>query len=616
MLFLHNITKAFPDKVILENASLEIFEKEKVALIGANGLGKTSLVKMILGEDKDFGGTITLSSKKTLQTVAQDLPKSDIFLLDYILENFPQRQQMINLRALEKEMHNRPEDQSVLDRYSRELNLFEKSGGYDYVYHVKKVLEGLGFLESEFERPLSSFSGGEKRRALLAYLLITEPDILLLDEPTNHLDIKNTVFLENFIKNYPKAVILISHDREFIDNTSSAIVEIENKKLIKYKGNLSAFRKQKTERQEAAKRELKILKEEEKKLFDFISRFKAGTRSTQAASREKKLEEVRSQMDAIEIINTTAHIHFNERERQKPYDPPLKVIKVAKGFQGKELFSDVSFTMGVYDKAALIGINGSGKSTLLNIIAGELSPDRGEVKWNQNISLGYFTQQDRPFLENVSCYDYLLKEFGSRYQDTEYKSYLSNFRLQFHTPLSKLSGGEKSKLHLLSLLLAEHNFLILDEPTNHLDIYSIDGLLEIVKNFNGNILLVTHDRRFLKELNPEIYFLYGGKLERLINKDYQAIFEKLHVYQFDKHEKKEKNAPVRKKPGKVLKELQKLEDKIEALEGEIARLDNLKFDPAYYSSDEKFKDLEANITKLKGDLDETFLNWEQLQNEA
>lgn len=618
MLFIKNISKAFGNKTLFQNASLEIYEKECLGLLAPNGLGKTTLLNMILGSEKEYDGEISYQPQLLIRTIAQELTNLNQSLFDYAVSYFPQKEKLAEIRNLESLIHKDPENKSLLEKYSQAISLFERHGGYDFIYDIKKVLEGMGFLEKDFDRPLSSFSGGEKRRAVLSALLIQKPDILILDEPTNHLDIKNTIFLENFIKNYPKTIILVSHDREFLNNTVTHIAEIENGKLKKYKGNLFAFEKQKKENNEFLEKELKKLKDEYDHLFEFVSKFKAGTRSTQAASKEKRLFEVEEEMKSIQIITADYGIHFKERPRLKPSQLPLKADNLAKSYNGRELFSGISFTLEHKKRAVLVGINGSGKTTLFQILAQKIEPDEGSVLWRENVKVGYFTQERYQFESESTPYSHLLNRFGSKYLDQDLKLYLSNMRLKFDSPISGLSGGEKSKLKLLAILLDDVNFLLLDEPTNHLDIYSIGGLREMIEDFQGTVFMITHDRQIIRDLKPELFVLHEKKMSRVMNGNLDEVFEILGVYDFDKKTKKEKEIKVEpvKKTRNISRELQKLEKKIESLESELKKLEALGFQEEYYNDPDKYKSLEKEIQQIKETLAENYEEWEAIQNEA
>ncbi|HCL57047.1 MAG TPA: hypothetical protein DHW82_08590 [Spirochaetia bacterium] len=619
MLFLNRFSKSYGTKVLLQDTEVAFYEKEKSALIGANGTGKTTLLKILLGWEKEFEGERVFPSQKTILTVEQELPQSEVSLLDYILSFFPQKERLERVRKLEEAIHKKPDDETLMKEYSEESSLFEKMGGYDFIFEVKKILEGMGFLEKDFERPVISFSGGEKRRALMTALLVQKPDILVLDEPTNHLDIKNTLFLERFVREYPKTVIMVSHDRDFINNTVGSVCEIENHKILKYKGNLDNFLRQKEEKKERLIKEKKIYQDEYDGLFEFVSKFKAGTRSTQASSKEKRLEIVKEKLDAVNLHQIDYSIRFREKERVKPYDPPLKVEGISKSLGGKLLFENIQMRVKTRERTALLGINGSGKTTFFNILTGNMAPDQGQIVWNRDVKIGYLEQNVNGMDTEETPFDYLIRIFDSVYKDQEIKNYLGDFRLPFFSPVKGLSGGEKIKLKLLSVLMDDINFLLLDEPTNHLDIYSVHALKNIVKTFSGNIFFVTHDRDFIKSLNPELYLLNQGNLEKFTSYDFDKIIEHLGEYDFSKKEKKENDSEKKENPGKKNRNLKKQIDKLEELirkkESEATELKQLSFSEEYYNDFQKSKELGERISKLEKELEEIYQDWEQYQNE-
>lgn len=626
MLYIRNLKKHFDTQVIFEGANLQINEREKVALVGANGLGKTTVLKMILNEDTEYEGQIETLNNICIKTIEQEIPKTDMLLLDYVLSSFALKKQHDKIKQLEKLIHEEPENQDYLNEYSEELSLFEQNGGYEYIYEVKKILEGLGFPESEFNRPLSSFSGGEKRRALLANLLIQKPQMLILDEPTNHLDIKNTVFLENFLKNYPNTILFVSHDLEFINQISTHICEIENKNFKKYKGNFESYKEQKAAFIELQQKELSQLKEQYQKDFEFVSKFKAGTRSTQAASREKRMLKTKEQIDSIKIISENHRVFFQEREsRAKAFTPALKVENLSKSFKDRLLFDKVSFQIEEGEKACLLGTNGSGKSTLFNLINNDLSLDSGLVSWNQNVFKGYFKQEDHNFNKELSCFEHLIKTFDLKYRDQEIKQYLAQLRLRFDTQIGSLSGGEKSKLKLLTLLLSDVNFLMLDEPTNHLDIYSIQAIIDIISIFKGTVFFISHDRHLLKTLNPLVFLLEDKTVTQIHDNNWDIIFQSLGNYNFNSNPKSTATKSIskgkaskeeQKRQNKLKRDIQKLEKHIEEMEKEKELLKEMQFSEDIYTNYEKAQEIEEKLKSLEENLEKDYKEWETLNHEV
>lgn len=618
MIKIQNLYKAFSSTPLFNNAYLEIYEKERIAILAPNGKGKTTLLKLLLKQDTQYEGQIEIQGNLKIQSLDQEIPNTQESLLNYSLSIFPEKKTLEKIRLLEKDLATQPHNQELLDKYSQILSLFEKNGGYDFIYEAKKILEGMGFLEQDFNRPLNSFSGGEERRALLAVLLVQKPHVLILDEPTNHLDIKNTIFLENFLKNYPGALIFVSHDKEFVNQVATHVCEIENKQFFKYKGNLNSFTNQKQDIYNQKFKELEILKAEHQKLFDFVSRFKAGTRASQASSKEKNLLEVKEKISQITLpsfLNPT--LQFMPQDKIKAYEPPLQVKNLEKKFEDRILLKDVSFTLKRGEKTALIGINGSGKSTLFKILAKKDSHYTGNVIWNQQVITGYYAQEGFDLEGNFkNPYEALLHSYGNNYQDQEIKNFLSNFRLPFETSIPFLSGGEKSKLKLLMLLLSKANFLLLDEPTNHLDLYSIDGLKEILLGFKGNILMVTHDRNLMKDIKPEILFLDQQKITPIYFNHFDQILSKLTNYDFSKKEKEKKERVVKKRPKNFTKELEKIENLIEKTEEKLQEIINKMAKKEVYSNYILLQELEDEKKILEKELEKHFNQWEEMQSET
>jgi len=527
-----NLTKTYGTDVILRDISFHINEGDRVGIIGANGAGKTTLLKLLSGELAGDGGSIFVSQNTTIGVLKQkddfDPGRTLLAETEAIFAHLDRMEQdMLALSQQIPTMEPGPAQSAQIHRYDELHQLFERQGGYSYKSEVKGMLTGMAFGESDWNKPISTLSGGEKTRLALACLLLKKPDLLLLDEPTNHLDIGTLKWLEQYLKNYKGTIILISHDRYFLDQTINRIAEIENHKLHMYEGNYSTFAEKKRHLREDELKKYQTQQKEIQRQEEIIRRFKGhGTEKLvkRAQSREKRLAQL-ERIEAPEAIRGKIKIRFHENF--KSGTDVLQGERLAMSFSNgrsrKDLFRDVSFDFKRGERICLVGPNGIGKTTLFKIILGKLDPAEGHVKVGHNVEFGYYDQEQKLLNENNSVLEEL-KDSYRLYTDTEMRSILGRFLFKNDTvflPISALSGGERARLSLLKMLLSGANVLLLDEPTNHLDIESKEVFEDALLDFPGTIIVISHDRYFLRKIPTRILELgRTGLTEYLGNFDY------------------------------------------------------------------------------------------------
>ena len=602
----NNLTKSFGVESILENISFTVNEGDKIGVIGVNGTGKTTLFKIISGIYGYDSGEIYTSKDCEIGYLEQNTNfYSDNTIFTEVLEVFSDLIKMEeDLRKMECEIsdksseNNSPDLQKLMDNYSHKLELFQNSNGYGYKSEAKGVLKGLGFNDDELEKPIKILSGGEKTRVLLAKLLLKKPTLLLLDEPTNHLDSDALEWLELFLKQYKGTVILISHDRYFLDQSVNRIFEIHNKKLKAYNGNYSYYVEKSAIDKEIERKTYEDQQKEIKKQEESIERLKAY-------GREKHLKRARSKEKALSKIEVLDRPD-GERKRAKIKFIPavesgndvLAVRDVEMRFPDKVLFKDLNLDIYRGEKVALIGPNGAGKSTLFKIIMNELQPMEGEVKFGTNVNTAYFHQEQKTLNLDNTVIDEIW-DANPHLTQTEVRNMLGAFLFEnedVFKKISSLSGGERARVAILKLILSQSNFLLLDEPTNHLDIDSKEVLEEALVNYTGTIFTISHDRYFLNKVVDKILVLgENGVTEYLGNYDYY-IEKKRQLSEMNKEEntetktktqlkeEKRKEKEQREIERRSKNKIKKLEDDIEQTEKKIAGLDMMLCQEEIYSN--------------------------------
>jgi ATP-binding cassette subfamily F protein 3 len=519
MIQLSGAGKRFGHKLLFENADWLITPNDRVGLVGANGTGKSTLLKVLAGLDTLDYGTLTIAKGTTAGYLPQDgLSLSGRTVFAECMSVFDE------LRAMEQELetlmhriaeldHTSAEYADVADRYHRLEHEFQTRDGYSIEAEVGRVLMGLGFGKQDWQRQTEEFSGGWQMRLALAKLLLQQPNLLLLDEPTNHLDLEARNWLEDYLRNYPHALLLISHDRYFLDVTVNKIVEIWNKRLWFYTGNYDKYVTQKTQRNEQLQAAYRNQRERIEQLEVFINRFRyQATKAKQVQSRIKELEKI----ERIEIPPEEKTIHFSFPQPKPSGRIVAEFDGVGKSYGTKEVFRDLSFVIERAERIALVGVNGAGKSTLIKLLAGTEPLTQGEYRLGHNAQPDYFAQDQYKELNPDARILDDLGDASPRSTQTELRSLLGCFLFSEDDVFKKigvLSGGERGRYALLRLLLHPANFLLLDEPTNHLDLRAKDVLLDALTDYAGTVVFVSHDRYFIDKLATRVFEIGGGKVE-------------------------------------------------------------------------------------------------------
>ncbi|MGX1984104.1 ATP-binding cassette subfamily F protein 3 [Thermolongibacillus altinsuensis] len=630
ILQVNQLSKYFGAELILSNIKLEIQEKDRIALVGRNGAGKSTLLKILAGQMSYDQGEIIKPKHVTIGYLAQDTGlQSDRSIWDEMIDVFaPLRQMEQQLRDLEQQMSaGQGNYDQLLKQYDRLQVEFKERGGYQYEADIRSVLHGLKFSEYDYSTPISTLSGGQRTRLALGKLLLTKPDLLILDEPTNHLDMETLAWLEQYLKNYPGAILIVSHDRYFLDQVVDQVYEISRTTIKKYVGNYTRYLQQRAEQYE---RELKLYEkqqEEVAKLKDFIQRNIARASTTKRAqSRRKQLEKM-NLMEKPLGDEKSASFRF-EIERPSGNDV-LIADNVAIGYHDETIASNIHFRITRGESIALIGPNGIGKSTLLKTIVKKLPLQQGEFRYGANVQIGYYDQEQADLTSNKRVLDELWDEDRLK-TEKEIRTILGNFLFSGDDvlkPVSTLSGGEKARLALAKLMMKKANFLILDEPTNHLDLDSKEVLEQALIEYPGTILFVSHDRYFINRIATKIYELSDhGIIEYLGDYDYYLTkkAELLELGQLPKQESKQNTSSSTKvsyeqeKEAKKLerqrkRKIEEIENEIEQLEKEIANNEEQLCDPAIYHDHEKVREINDTINQLKQKLELLIEQWENLQ---
>ena len=625
----NNISKSFGIDEIIKNASFHIEEREKAAIVGINGAGKTTLLRIIMGEYQADSGEVVIAKDRTIGYLAQHQNLTgDNTIYDELLsvkKDIIELEQKI--RRLELEMHSKEgaELEAVMEAYSKSTHQFELQNGYAYKSEVTGVLKGLGFEEADFDKRMNTLSGGQKTRVALGRLLLSKPDIIMLDEPTNHLDMNSIAWLENYLVNYDGSVIIVAHDRYFLDKVVTKVIEVERGVVSVFSGNYSDYAAKKKQLMDAKLKEYYNQQRDIKHQEEVIAKLKSFNREKsikRAESREKMLDKI----DVIEKpITEQETMHFKLEPAKESGNDVLSIEGLSKAFGDNKLFENVSFEIKKGEKVALIGNNGTGKTTILKIINHIIEADAGKVRLGANVEIGYYDQEHNVLHMDKTAFD----EIGDDYPDmtnTQIRNMLACFLFTGDDVFKKikdLSGGERGRVSLAKLMLSNANFLILDEPTNHLDIMSKEILESALNRYTGTVLYVSHDRYFINKTATRIielsantvtnyignYDYYLEKRDILAPKEMKAVREeKSTVVKDDWKSQKEEQARLRKKQNDILK----LEKNIEKLEQENAELDEQLALPENYTDVQKLMKLNERKQEIEKQLEQLYEDWEML----
>lgn len=641
-----NICKEFVEKKVLQDVSFHVEDNEKAAIVGINGAGKTTLLRIIVGESAPDSGLVTLSKDKTLGYLAQNNAVStENTIYEELLSV---KQNLLDIEAMMRKCEEDMKETSgealdaLMKRYTDLTHAFEMGDGYSYQSEVIGVLKGLGFAETEFSKSVSTLSGGQKTRVALGKLLLQKPDLIILDEPTNHLDVSSISWLENYLLNYKGAILIVSHDRYFLDRICTKIIELDQTKAMTFLGNYSDYAEKKKMLRIAAmnaylnqQREI----QHQEAVIEKLRSFNREKSIKRAESREKML-------DKIERIEKPTEVNTDMKLTLTPYRESgkdvLTVEGLSKSFDGKNLFHDVSFEIKRGEHVAILGDNGTGKTTLLKILNEVLPADSGSFTLGTNVEIGYYDQEHHVLHPEKSLFDEISDDYPYL-TNTEIRNVLAAFLFtgdDVFKLIKDLSGGERGRVSLAKLMLGNANFLILDEPTNHLDIASKEILEDALNSYSGTVLYVSHDRYFINrtahrilELTKNHFVSYVGNydyylekrdiqmeiLEEQIKKEAESLGTPLNASAvagataskggaLDYKAKKEEEARIRKKEN----DLKKCEARIAELEARISEIDEEMAKPEIATSSIKLQELAKEQDALKEELEQKYEQWETL----
>ena len=633
-LSVRNLTMTFIERNLFTDVSFDVEERDKMGFIGANGVGKTTLFKILNGEISPVSGTVTFSKNVRpgyMEQHACNNPRADVYhellsVFDYLSD------METEISALAHQIDNKSGNlDELVERQTMLIEQFERAGGLTYKSRTRSALLGLGFSENDFTMPVGNLSGGQRSKLCLAKLLLSQSNMLLLDEPTNHLDIDAIAWLEGFLRDFKGAMIIISHDRYFLDNVTNKTIELEHNRAMVYKGSYSEFVKKKESVNESLKNKYEHDLKEIKRIEGIVEQQKRWGQAHNfitAASKQKEADRIKDGLVAPESELETMRMHFEPRCESG--NDVLICKNLAKSFDNKQLFKNVDIHIRKGERVFIIGGNGCGKTTLFRILTGKTPMNSGEYDYGANVEIGYFDQMQQNLDLSKTALDEVWDTFPNMTQ-TEVRSALASFLFkgdEVFKPLSKMSGGERARVSLLKLMLKGSNFLLLDEPTNHLDASSREELEKTLLDYSGTMLIVSHDRYFINKIADRILLLTNnGVKEYLGNYDYyleRTTAEKSGAVptenKKDKKEKtqndyflqKQKQSEERKRQTK----LKKAETEIERLDEEIAKTQELLSSEEVAADYEKLMELSKLLEDLQNQQEEQYEIWEGLESMA
>ena len=629
---LNNITKNFVVNEIFSNVKMEINDKDRIAIVGRNGAGKSTLLKIISGELSFDSGERTVSKNTTIGYLSQEfIVREDLSIYEEMITCFDEIISLeANLEKLSYELtpENIEKDPSLLDRFDRLQNEVLTHKDYHYKSKIESVLFGLDFTKDVFDKKISTFSGGEKTRLSMAKLLLSEPDLLILDEPTNHLDMENVAWLENYLSSYNGAIVIVSHDRYFLDKVVNVVYNLEFGKLKKYVGNYSKFLKQYEEDYEKQLKEFTSQQKDIKRLEEFVQKNIArASTSKMAKSRQKVLDKMEL-IDNPKKDDKAANIEFKIKEQSGRDVLMIENLKV--GYDGKQVGSAYNFSVYKGDRIAIVGRNGIGKSTLIKTIAKKQNAIGGSVHYGSKVSLGYYDQKQAEFESSKTILNELWDEYPLM-KEAEVRTVLGRFLFRGDSVLKivrDLSGGEKARLQLAKLMLEKNNLLVLDEPTNHLDITSKQVLEDALENYEGTIVFVSHDRYFINKIANKVlditgddYSIYLGNYDYYLEKrEQELIAKKLKEEKTEEVQEKVTNDYVlgkeeKKRIRKLERTREELLEKIESLEEKVSLVNNELTKEEVYIDAIKVQEYNEELRSLNQEIEDLNNTWLEIEEE-
>lgn len=629
---LNNITKNFVVNEIFSNVKMEINDKDRVAIVGRNGAGKSTLLKIISGEISFDSGERTISKNTTIGYLSQEfIVREDLSIYEEMITCFDEIISLeANLEKLSYELtpENIENDPGLLDRFGRLQNEVLTHKDYHYKSKIESVLYGLDFTKDVFDKKISTFSGGEKTRLSMAKLLLSEPDLLILDEPTNHLDMENVAWLENYLSSYNGAIVIVSHDRYFLDKVVNVVYNLEFGKLKKYVGNYSKFLKQYEEDYEKQLKEFTSQQKDIKRLEEFVQKNIArASTSKMAKSRQKVLDKMEL-IDNPKKDDKAANIEFNIKEQSGRDVLMIENLKV--GYDGKQVGNAYNFSVYKGDRIAIVGRNGIGKSTLIKTIAKKQNAISGSVHYGSKVSLGYYDQKQAEFESSKTILNELWDEYPLM-KEAEVRTVLGRFLFRGDSVLKivrDLSGGEKARLQLAKLMLEKNNLLVLDEPTNHLDITSKQVLEDALENYEGTIVFVSHDRYFINKIANKVlditeddYSIYLGNYDYYLEKrEQELIAKKLKEEKTEEVQEKVVNDYVlgkeeKKRIRKLERTREELLEKIESLEEKVSSVNNELTKEEVYTDAIKVQEYNEKLRSLNQEIEDLNNTWLEIEEE-
>ncbi|CAM3804781.1 ABC transporter ATP-binding protein [Rahnella bruchi] len=613
--------------VLLDNASATINPGQKVGLVGKNGCGKSTLISLLKGEMSADAGNLTFPTSWALAWVNQETPALDEPAIEYVIDGDREFRQ---LEAQLQQANERDDGHAIATLHGK----LDAINAWTIPARAASLLSGLGFTQNQLQQPVKSFSGGWRMRLNLAQALICRSDLLLLDEPTNHLDLDAVIWLEKWLKSYTGTLVLISHDRDFLDPIVDKIMHIEQQSMNEYTGNYSSFERQRATKLSQQQALFESQQEKVAHLQSYIDRFRAqATKAKQAQSRIKMLE----RMELIAPAHVDNPFHFSFRSPESLPDPLLRMEKVSAGYGDTTILESIKLNLVPGSRIGLLGRNGAGKSTLIKLLAGTMPPLQGDIGLAKGVKLGYFAQHQLEFLRAEDSPLQHLVRLANKETEQQLRDYLGGFG--FHgdkvtDPTGRFSGGEKARLVLALIVWQRPNLLLLDEPTNHLDLDMRQALTEALIDFEGAMVVVSHDRHLLRSTTDDLYLVHGGKVEQFDGdlEDYQQWLVDIQRQESQqdapakdggvnsaqsRKDQKRREADFRNQTQPLRKQITKLEAQMEKLSTELATLEERLADSAIYDISRKAELTEClqQQTKVKGALEETEMTWLDAQEQ-